>query len=168
MSGLLRSNLIVAAGTALSRLTGLVRFGVLAAVLGGTAFSDAYLLANETPNIVYELLVGGVLSATLVPLFTTFDANDDDESRNVVISTALVIIAATDGRRRGRRTADLPGVLGRVDADVDPEMFRSVGTTLARIFLVQILFYGLTGWRTRSSTVAAASSPQRGARSCRT
>ena len=28
---------------------------------------------------------------------------------------------------------------------VDPDVYRSVGTTLARIFLIQILFYGLTG-----------------------
>jgi len=33
----------------------------------------------------------------------------------------------------------------RVGDDIDPALFRSVGTTLARIFLIQILFYGLTG-----------------------
>ena len=36
-------------------------------ILGATLLSDAYNLANTTPNIVYELLLGGVLSATLVP-----------------------------------------------------------------------------------------------------
>ncbi len=92
MSGLLRSNLVVAVGTLLSRITGLLRFVALATVLGGTAVSDAYILANESPNIIYELLVGGVLSATLVPLFTSFDVDDDDESRNVVITTAISLI----------------------------------------------------------------------------
>ncbi len=164
MSGLFRSNLVVAAGTALSRLTGLVRFGVLAAVLGGTALSDAYLLANETPNIVYELLVGGVLSATLVPLFTSFDAHDDDESRNVVISTALVITAATMALAVAAAPLVFRAFSARVDADVDPELFRSVGTTLSRIFLVQILFYGLTGManaflNSRRRFFAAAWSP---------
>ena len=69
---LLKSNLTVAAGTALSRVTGLLRLSVLAGVVGGTALNDAYINANESPNIVYELLLGGVLSATLVPLFSTF------------------------------------------------------------------------------------------------
>ena len=85
------------------------------------------------------------MSATLVPLFTSFDAHDDDESRNVVISTALVVISATmvvaviaAPLSSGRSPPELI-------ADVDPELFRSVGTTLSRIFLVQILFYGLTG-----------------------
>lgn len=145
MSGLLRSNLVVAVGTLLSRITGLLRFVALAAVLGGTAVSDAYLLANETPNIVYELLVGGVLSATLVPLFTTFDTNDDDESRNVVLTTAISLILAVTIIA----VAAAPLIFGlfsrRIADGVDPDTFRSVGTTLSRIFLVQILFYGLIG-----------------------
>ncbi len=169
MSGLLKSNLIVAAGTALSRLTGLVRFGVLAAVLGGTALSDAYLLANETPNIVYELLVGGVLSATLVPLFTSFDAHDDDESRNVVISTALVIIAATTVVAVAAAPLIFRAFSARVDADVDPEVFRSVGTTLvADLPHPDPVLRAHRAWPTRSSTAAAGSSLRHGARSCPT
>ncbi len=145
MSGLLTSNLIVAAGTALSRVTGLGRIVALTTVLGGTALSDAYLLANESPNLVYELLVGGVLSATLVPLFTTFDTNRDDESRNVVVTTALALMVVVT------LVAVLaaPLIFGlfsrRVADGVDPVVFRDVGTTLTRIFLVQILFYGLVG-----------------------
>ena len=45
---------------------------VFAYVIGQTPLGDAYKLGNETPNIVYDLLLGGVLSATLVPLFTSF------------------------------------------------------------------------------------------------
>ena len=71
-AGLLRSNLVVASGTALSRLTGLLRVMVFGYVIGKGALADVYLIGNETPNIVYELLIGGVLSATLVPLFTEF------------------------------------------------------------------------------------------------
>lgn len=145
VSGLLKSNLVVATGTALSRITGLARFAVLAAVLGGSAVSDAYLLANETPNIVYELLVGGVLSATLIPLFTSFDEQRDDDARDAVVSMALALIAATTLLAVVAAPAIFRVFSQRVDADVDPELFRSVGTTLARIFLIQILFYGLTG-----------------------
>ncbi len=61
----------------------LLRVVALGYVLGQTALADAYKLANETPNIVYELLLGGVLSATLVPLFSTFAEDDDEEATNV-------------------------------------------------------------------------------------
>ena len=76
---MLRANLVVASGTALSRITGLGRVLAFAYVIGQTSLADAYKLANETPNIVYDLLLGGVLSATLVPIFTSLgwgSAND--------------------------------------------------------------------------------------------
>ena len=68
-SRLVRSSSVVALGTLLSRVTGLVRVAVLAYALGQATLADTYNLANTTPNIVYELLIGGVLSATLVPVF---------------------------------------------------------------------------------------------------
>ena len=144
MSDLLRSNLVVATGTALSRLTGLARVMVLAAVIGKAALGDAYRIGNETPNIVYELLLGGVLSATLVPLFTTFREKEDDESTNAIITVAsLGLLAIT-----AVALVAAPLIFGlysvNVSGNVDADAFRSAGTSLTRIFLVQILFYGVT------------------------
>ncbi|MFM8779843.1 MAG: lipid II flippase MurJ, partial [Acidimicrobiaceae bacterium] len=79
-SGLLRANLTVASGTALSRLTGLARIIVFGIVVGQTALADAYDIANNAPNVVYELLLGGILTATLVPLFTRHLQSGDDDS----------------------------------------------------------------------------------------
>ncbi len=51
---------------------------------------------NETPNIVYDLLLGGVLSATLVPLFASYMGTDDEEpddhATNVVITVATTLM----------------------------------------------------------------------------
>ncbi len=149
MSTLLRSNLTVALGTALSRVTGLLRVVVFAAVIGQTLLADSYKIANETPNIVYDLLIGGVLSATLVPMFSSFLGTGDDEpdehATNVVITiaatlmVALTVVAVVLAPIIFRLyTLDPPD-------GIDVELFRNVGTTLTRIFLVQILFYGLTG-----------------------
>jgi putative peptidoglycan lipid II flippase len=164
VSSLLRSNLAVASGTALSRLSGLARIVVFGVVIGQTALADAYRIGNETPNIVYELLIGGVLSATLVPLFTSFLVRDDEESTNVVVTVSLVLlvgmtIVAVIGAPLifGLYTLDPSGT-------VDPDQFREVGTLLTRIFLVQIFFYGATGLATallnsRRRFFAAAWSP---------
>ena len=65
---LLRASSAPAIGTALSRVTGLVRIAALTAALGLTEIADVYNLANTTPNILFELVLGGVLSSTLVPL----------------------------------------------------------------------------------------------------
>jgi putative peptidoglycan lipid II flippase len=164
MSGLLRSNVVVASGTAISRITGLLRIVVLGYVLGQTALSDAYLIANETPNIVYDLLLGGLLSATLVPLFSTFVERDDDEATNVILTVSVVLMGALTAVA----VLAAPLIFGlysvNVADGVDADVYRSVGTTLARIFLIQIFFYGLTGLATaflnsRRRFFAAAWSP---------
>ena len=102
----------VAAGTALPRVTGLLRVFVFAYVVGQTLVADAYKLANETPNIVSDLLLGGVLSATLVPLFTSFMGGEDDEpdehATNVVITVATTLLVAltvvkSHGKARPKR-----------------------------------------------------------------
>ncbi|HEX6656656.1 MAG TPA: lipid II flippase MurJ, partial [Ilumatobacter sp.] len=144
MTSLLRSNLIVGSGTALSRLSGLARITVFGYVIGQTALADAYRIGNETPNIVYELLVGGVLSATLVPLFTSFDEHDDEESTNVVITVGLVVLVGITVIA----VLGAPAIFGLYTLSpgggVDPGQFREVGTLLTRVFLIQIFFYGAT------------------------
>ena len=59
-----RSNLVVATGTALSRITGLARIIIFGVIIGQTALADAFDAANNAPNSMYELLIGGVLAAT--------------------------------------------------------------------------------------------------------
>ena len=59
---------MVAVGTGLSRLTGFLRVAVVAWAIGASALAEAYNLANNTPNLLYDLVLGGVLSATLVPV----------------------------------------------------------------------------------------------------
>ena len=90
----LRSSVPVALGTALSRLTGLARLAAIAYALGFTRLTDTYNLANTTPNIVYELLLGGVLSATLVPVFVDQRDRGDDEGTSAVVTVAVVVLVA--------------------------------------------------------------------------
>ncbi len=75
-----RSAAVMAAGTLASRLTGLVR-NVLFLQLSVGVLTDAYSVANVSPNLFYELVVGGVLSATLVPLFVRLLAPPDEKTR---------------------------------------------------------------------------------------
>jgi len=60
--------MIMASGTVLSRILGFVRVVVLAGVIGVTTnAADAFGVANQLPNNVYAIIVGGVLNAVLVP-----------------------------------------------------------------------------------------------------
>ena len=63
-----RSSLIMASGTIISRILGFARAVLLAAAIGVTTdAADAFGVANQLPNNVYAIIVGGVLNAVLVP-----------------------------------------------------------------------------------------------------
>ena len=62
-----RSSAIMAVGTLASRITGLIRGLLLVAVLGTTLLGDTYNVANTMPNILYNLIIGGALTAVFVP-----------------------------------------------------------------------------------------------------
>lgn len=55
-------------GTLFSRLTGFAKWAMLGAALGFSPLADAYNLAHILPTMVYELVLGGVLTAVFVPL----------------------------------------------------------------------------------------------------
>ena len=99
---LLRSNLVVATGTALSRVTGLLRVVVFGYVIGQTALADAYTIGNETPNIVYELLSAACCRRRSCRCSRAFVEREDEESTNVVITV--------DARRRSPRSRSSPSL----------------------------------------------------------
>ncbi len=144
MSDLLRSNIVVALGTALSRVTGLVRVAVFAIVMGQSALTDAYNGANNSPNAVYELLLGGVLSASLVPLFTRHAEDGDDDATSAVLSVAVLAITALTAIAVAAAPFIFHLFSWNVADGVDTSEYRRVGTALARIFLIQIFFYGIS------------------------
>lgn len=135
------SNLAVASGTLVSRATGLVRIAVFAAVIGQTALADAFDIANNAPNVIYELLLGGTLTATLIPLLVAQRERNDRSATAAVFGTSMVALAAITAL--AIVVAPLVFRLYSLSPTGDVATFREVGTALTRIFFVQIFFYGL-------------------------
>ncbi len=76
--GVLRGAGTMALGTMASRATGFLRTAVLVAVLGVKGVALAFTVANTAPNIVYELLLGGILTSVLVPVLVRAAKDDED------------------------------------------------------------------------------------------
>ena len=64
-----RDTAVVTACTLVSRISGFGRVLATAAVLGSGLLGDVYQTANLIPNLLFELVAGGVLQAALVPAF---------------------------------------------------------------------------------------------------
>jgi putative peptidoglycan lipid II flippase len=146
MAGLIRSNLVVASGTAVSRITGLVRIVIFGMVIGQTALADAFDGANNAPNAIYELFIGGVLSASLVPLFARLVDNDHKENNDIdaIVSTALYVLISVTVVAVLAAPAIFHLFSLNPASAVDADAYREAGTALTRIFLVQIFFYGIS------------------------
>ncbi len=141
MSSLLRATSTMAVGTIASRATGFLRTAVLAAVLGVAAVGDAFNLANTAPNIIYELLLGGVLSSVVVPLLVRAAQRDGDAgtafTQRLLTLTVLVL-----GGAAVLLVLLAPAVVAAyAGRDTDPAT-RDLAVVFARFFLPQVLFYG--------------------------
>jgi len=142
----------MATGTGLSRLTGLLRVLALAYALGFHHLATSYNLANTTPNMLYDIVLGGVLSATFIPVFVDRLATRSEREAWKAISAVITlsavvlvvmtavfwvaapeVIAAFTALDHARTGAQLSGL--------DKE--RSVATSLLRWFVPQVALYGL-------------------------
>jgi putative peptidoglycan lipid II flippase len=136
----------MATGTLLSRLTGFARVIAVLAVLGVSGVDDAYNYANAIPNIVYDLLLGGILSASLVPVFVDQLRNDDRDEGDRAISAILTAVAAALAVITILVVVAAPLIIrfylslkGHSSAAADE---RAVGTSLLHLFAPQVFFLG--------------------------
>lgn len=88
-------------GSLVSRVLGLVREMVIAALFGATGQVSAFRVAAQVPTLLYDFLVGGMLSAALVPVLSDYARRGRREFTQVaaaltaffvVLLTALVIV----------------------------------------------------------------------------
>ena len=67
-AGIARGAAVIAGLTILSRLLGLVRTLVFSQTVGASCLGAAYVTANQVPNMLYELVLGGALTSAIVPV----------------------------------------------------------------------------------------------------
>ncbi len=147
-----RATVWMAAGTTLSRLTGVGRVLALAFALGATRLADGYNLANTTPNMLYDVVLGGVLAATFIPVFVdrlaTRHQDDAWESISAIItvSTIVLSVATVLFWFAAPLVIDAFTALYRAHGAHAAQILaqeRATATTLLRWFVPQVFFYGL-------------------------
>lgn len=141
---LFRQSTVMALGTVLSRIAGFIRSVLTVAVLGTALLADSFNVANTMPNIIYNLMVGGALTAIFVPQLVKSKSDQDgglDFASRLVTTISFILGAIV--------------VLGVVFAPAlvkiyAPEFSQpgfehiyDLTLTLMRICLPQIFFLGL-------------------------
>ncbi|WP_344113673.1 murein biosynthesis integral membrane protein MurJ [Terrabacter aerolatus] len=123
-----------------SRVLGVVRNGLLTAIIGAQLAGDAFSLANTLPNVLYVLAAGGILNAVLIPSLARAMKLEDggQEFTDRVITVALagmavitVVVMAGAG-----------GFVWLLARNSSPQ-FKDLALAFSLICLPQIFFYGL-------------------------
>lgn len=137
--GVLANSRTMALASLASRITGFLRSSLLVAALGVGQVGDAYNVANNFPNMVYELLLGGVLSSVLIPLLV--GAQEQDEDGGVAYTQRLLSIATA-----ALGVVTMLAVLSApllAAGFVEHPAERSLASVFATLLLPEIFFYGL-------------------------
>jgi putative peptidoglycan lipid II flippase len=129
--------------TAVSRITGFLRQILLVGVVGIGSVNDSYSVANNLPNIVYELLLGGVLASVVIPTLVRAQHEDADDGqaftqRLLTVCTVLLTAGAIVA------VAVAP-LLTRLYFSSGGNDHPALTTAFSRLILPEILFYGVFG-----------------------
>src|SRR5205807_9823830 len=142
-----RATAAMAVGTLLSRLTGFGRLVALAYVLGFSRLTDSYNVANTVPNIVYDIVLGGVASMFIVPVFVdqlvTRDEDDAWHAISVIVTVATALLLVFSALLAIAAPAIIRLYSLRLHGP-DAANQQAVATNLLRMFAPQVLFYGIT------------------------
>jgi putative peptidoglycan lipid II flippase len=153
-AGIARGAAIIAALTVVSRVLGLVRTLVFSQTVGAGCLGTAYVTANQVPNLIYELVLGGALTSAMVPVLArsaeraTSDAEEKERvsqitaalltwSVIILVPLTLIVVAAA-GVMAGLLNPANPNA-HCVHADVV-----AATASMLRVFAPQIILYGIS------------------------
>jgi len=152
--GIARGAAVIGGLTVLSRIFGLVRTVVFAQTVGATCLGTAYATANQVPNLVYELVLGGALTSAMVPVLArSAERSATDPEQKALVSQITSALLTWSVLILVPLTLIVIGVAGPVASLLNPvnpnaHCVRSdmVATTadMLRVFAPQVVLYGLS------------------------
>jgi len=153
-AGIARGAAVIAGLTIVSRLFGLARTLVFSQTVGASCLGTAYVTANQVPNLLYELVLGGALTSAMVPVLarSAERAAGDPADRALVsqITSALltwsVIILVPLTLAIAAAAGPIASLLNPANAHAHcprADMVTDTATML-QVFAPQALLYGIS------------------------
>lgn len=133
---------IMALGSLVSRGTGFLRQLMLTAALGAFAVGDAYTTALFIPQMVYEFLLGGILTSVLVPVLVRRRKLDGDGGQ-AYAQRLLTLAVLALGAAVALAMLGAPWLAG-IYASGRGEAFQQLVTALSYLLLPILFFSGLS------------------------
>lgn len=140
--GIVGAASILAAGNVLSRLLGLGRELVIADLFGATGYVSVFRVASTLVITLYDFLVGGMITAALVPTFSEYAERKQEFWQLVsTVLSVLAVLLALAVLILELFAEPLFTILG---GGYD-ESLRAVGVQMIRMILPAVFFLGVAG-----------------------
>jgi putative peptidoglycan lipid II flippase len=142
---ILQAATLIMLGNVASRLLGLVREQVIAALFGGGSVTDSFQAASTLPTLVYDFLIGGAIAAALVPVFSDYaDEPAPHTELSRLASALLTLISIMLGVGIVALSVCAPQLLDVLAEGLTPAA-RADAITLTRLMLPATWFMALSG-----------------------
>ncbi|WP_432922524.1 murein biosynthesis integral membrane protein MurJ [Microbispora sp. CA-135349] len=149
-AGIAGAAVLIGVITVLARVTGFAKQLAFARTVGTNCLATAYYTANNVPNIVFEVVVGGALAGMVVPVLAGAAARADGGARAEVdrIASALLTWVVVLLVPLAALTALVAGPLARLlvvfgVGDCDVGQVAGVAARMLVVFAPQIPLYGM-------------------------
>ena len=134
--------LVIGLGNLASRLLGLARELVIAALFGATGPTSAFRTATRVSTAVYDLLLSGATTSALVPVFSEYAASGNTADLSRIVSTFINLTIVGLGIVVAALVLFAPLLVTALGAE--PAYF-DLAVDLTRIALPSILLLGISG-----------------------
>ena len=143
----------MAAAVAGSRITGLLRIVVAAAILGSTVLGDLFVAINVLPLMLYDVFAGSAISSVLVPPLVKLIGRGDHVISGGVAArrfsaNALGLIMAAMAAVAAVALLGRSAIAGALTAGVEPGLASdavSIGALLLALIVPQLVLYAAIG-----------------------
>ncbi|GAB3655003.1 murein biosynthesis integral membrane protein MurJ [Glycomyces tarimensis] len=136
--GVARSSLLMGVGSLVSRVTGFGRTVVISAAIGAGLLGNSYTTAQYFPQMIYELVLGGVFASIILPLFVRTHKNDPDGGdafAHRLLTLALLVL--------GGAALIVTLAAPLIAAGMAEPVQQDTVTRLSYLMLPALMFYGL-------------------------
>ena len=144
IGGIGRAALLIGAITMLARVIGFGRQVVFAHTVQAQCLGTAYTTANMVPNIIYDIVMGGALTAVVVPVLAgpARDREQVERTSAALFSWTVLLLVPVSAVVAIAARPLVSVLLGAAPGCPRPAMV-ALGTRMLIVFAPQILLYGL-------------------------
>lgn len=141
MGRLAGAALLLSVSFILSRVLGLLRTSVIAAIFGNSTAVQAYVAAFRIPDAMFMLVSGGALASAFVPMFAGLLEQGEEEEAWKTASTVLNTVTLALAALAAVAWVFAPQIMDLLVQGYSPGE-RSLTVDLTRIMLLQPIFLG--------------------------